>query len=347
MSEERSPESKAGESSGGEGAERAGLPVPLRMEFRPVMGRNREVSGEGGDAGETVGGWGDRALWEAAVRRTNRLSLVIRALGVVSIGLGLASAAAIWPKVRLLWLIAVTGLGVFSGLLGILLRGMHHRMLREVGREAVGQRLYRTKVHRCRAGMFLGGLMLAAGATLERALPHGGTEPAGELASADAAEVARRVRENTGVAVVEPGETYAEGNLRLRVVRGAMESDAGSRARLQVVLEAWNAGRARKLDLDRMDDIEGPLTRLASLSDDIGNRYQLVEPPEVVLRGGFSKIASLYPGERLRVVLKFERPVLKAKELRLGIPQESFRLLRAVVFEIDAGALGRPGAKGG
>ncbi len=163
MTEEHRPGTNANPESGG-GSSR--LPVSLRVNLGADTNPQR-VWVEDGTR------WSDPVSREISARRVNRLSLLIQALGLASIFLGLVSIPFIWPRVRLLWVIGFTGMGILGGLGGVLLRGLHHRMLRDLSREAVGIRLYRTKVQRCRAGMFLCGLMLAAGVTLERGLSRG------------------------------------------------------------------------------------------------------------------------------------------------------------------------------
>ncbi len=142
--------------------------------------------------------------------------------------------------------------------------------------------------------------------------------------------------------VIGPRQMYARGDLRLRVARAFVERAEGSRPRLVVLLEASNAGKVLKIDLNRMEDIEMPLVRMATLSDDFNNRYQAVGRPELVLNKDDEAPTSLYPGDRLRVRLVFERPVAEARLLRLSIPPDSFKLARPVVFEIDARDLERP-----
>ena len=149
MIEERpaGPDAEAPRTGGGS----SHLPVPLRLSWSQGLESDPEPKRVWVDDGR---GWSDRVSSRNSVRRTNLLSVVIQVLGVLSILLGAISSVAIWPRVRMLWLIAITGAGIVGGLSGVLLRGLHHRMLRDIGREAAGMRLYRTKVHRCRVGMF-------------------------------------------------------------------------------------------------------------------------------------------------------------------------------------------------
>lgn len=335
MTEERPPGPNADNPPRNEPAQ---LPAPLRVRWGVPEGRQAEPQRVWVEdrIGET-----DLSSPDARARQINRLGLLIQALGLVSIALGLSTVPFIWPKVRLLWLIGLSGMGIFSGLAGVFLRGLHHSLLYRLGREAGGVRLYRTKVQRCRAGMFLSGLMLAAGVTLERAVPNLG-KPAAENESAEAQDQPRLAR-GLKVEVVRPRQMYAQDDLRLRVARASVQPGSdGEQPRLLLLLEASNAGRATKLDFDRMQDIELPLLRMAYLTDDLQNRYQAVERPELVGGEDQSGPTALYPGDRLRVRLVFERPVARARLLRLTVPADSFRLMRPVVLEIDARDLDTP-----
>ncbi len=335
MTEERPPGPNADEPLHGNGSSQ--LPAPLRVTWSTGAHSGPEPQRVWVEDGRR---WSDRASWRVSARRINQLSLVIQALGIISILLGAVSAVVIWPRVRLLWLIAITGAGIVGGLAGVLLRGLHHRMLRELGREASTIRFYRTRVHRCRVGMFFCGLMLAGGVTLERALPN--SRPPFAASVSDETDAELSAARGSRAEVVGPRQLYAEGDLRLRVASAYVEPADGRKPRLQVMLEASNAGRVVKLDLDRMQDIELPLVRMAVLSDDFDNRYQEVERPELVRDDDFSAPTSLYPGDRLRVRLVFEPPVSQARLLKLSIPGDSFKLSHHVIFEIDTQDLGKP-----
>ena len=147
--------------------------------------------------------------------------------------------------------------------------------------------------------------MLAAGMLLDRALSNYSLGFAGD-ASSQAGEEDSAV--GPRMEVVRPHQMYAEDDLRLQVARAFVESGNGLKPRLQVVLEVSNAGKVVKIDFDRMQDIELPLTRMIFLSDDFDNRYQTVGCPELILDEDYTAPTSLYPGDHLQVRLVFDAP---------------------------------------
>jgi len=58
----------------------------------------------------------------------------------------------------------------------------------------------------------------------------------------------------------------------------------------------------------------------ASLKDDLGNRYKAVHFGGMDQPIGRTKSASIYPGKTITDVLVFERPIAKAKTLKLTLP---------------------------
>ncbi len=312
---------------------------------RVAQHRELAMLGHGASGADPLDQWRGRRLGmseearaesERLGRWVNRLSGFIRACGAVSIVLGLASAAFLWPRVRLTGLAVFGGLGIGVGLLGLGLRPFHRGWLRQLADEPRGlRRLYRTKAHRCRVGLGVCGILLGAGLLIGSPRPPAPGVSAGvsRVGAATASTSARRRQLE-----VASGESYRHGDLSLRVASSRLRRRDGSGLNLELLLELRNISKARKLDVDRIHDLELPLSR-CYLWDSLGNDYNRLERPVLDLTSGRDALPALYPEESLRVRLVFERPVRRARQLLLLIPPGSFDLPEAVLFQIDAAQL--------
>jgi hypothetical protein len=295
----------------------------------------RDVLGSVGDPGFDAfpGEKPDRDL----PRLVQRLAESIRALGLLSVGLGVTSAVFIWPRVRLWGLAATLALSVAAAVVGLGLRPAHRRALRRLPHDPRSYRSFRrTKSHRCQVGLVLAAVMLGSGLLIrqaELAASARRDSPDGRPLPSDLIAGFNRVR----ASAIPPGQALVYGDLRLRVDSAEIQDQPRGPV-LALTLELRNASDVRKLDLETLRDVEVPLIR-TSLWDDLANAYDRLDHPRVIARTENGSETALYPGDTLRARLIFEPPVARARTLLLRIPENTFGFPDSTLFELDATAL--------
>ncbi|HAU39107.1 MAG TPA: hypothetical protein DCX07_15510 [Phycisphaerales bacterium] len=116
-----------------------------------------------------------------------------------------------------------------------------------------------------------------------------------------------------------------------RVVRQAQSPT------LNIVVELANAGATHKVDYATWAGGKQATFRdIAVLRDNYGNRYWRVVFGEDIQPVGRTASQALYPGNSLRDVLVFEKPVGTIEYLELELPAQNFGAKGAVRFRIPA-----------
>lgn len=109
--------------------------------------------------------------------------------------------------------------------------------------------------------------------------------------------------------------------------------------RLRIGYLVQNVTKDRKIDFHGFKSGK----RLATLVDDVGNKYKLI-PPIVMsndpsVRGYEDKTKSVYPRKGFSGAVVFERPIGAAKSFTLKLPGEAFDTSGSISLVFDRSAI--------